>query len=93
MELKSQLQKQVIFLGFWRKVETYEEQPDIHFLHQLILILETDQPDNLITWSTMQNFNHLLGGDSTRIPTIKVLKIGWGKNRTGLSVTFRTTEK
>jgi Transmembrane protein 231 len=61
------------FLGFWRKVETYEEQPDIHFLHQLILILETDQPDNPITWSTMQNYNHLLGGDSTRIPTIKVL--------------------
>ena len=30
-----------IALGFWRKVDTYEEQPDIHFLHQLIMIMET----------------------------------------------------
>ena len=59
-------------LGFWRKVDTYEEQPDIHFLHQLILILETDQPDQRIGWSTLQNFNHLLA-DSTRVPTVKVI--------------------
>jgi len=63
-----------IFSGFWRKVDTYEEQPDIHFLHQLILILETDQVDRRIGWSTIQNFNHLLG-ESARVPTVKVRKI------------------
>jgi transmembrane protein 231 len=58
--------------GFWRKIDTYEEQPDVHFLHQLILILETDQPDHRIAWSTLPNFNHVFGGDATRVPTVKV---------------------
>ena len=63
--------KTFVFSGFWRKVDTYEEQPDIHFLHQLILILETDHVDRRIGWSTIQNFNHLLG-ESARVPTVKV---------------------
>ena len=62
----------ISFLGFWRKVETYEEQPDTHFLHHLILILETDLPGRPIVWSTLQNFNHLIGGKSARVPTVKV---------------------
>ena len=71
-------------LGFWRKVDTYEEQPDIHFLHQLILVLETDQPDHRIGWSTLQNFNHLLA-DSTRVPTVKVIS-GLSKRASAPSV-------
>lgn len=72
MKMKLPLIMNLTITGFWRKIETYEEQPDIHFLHQLILILETDQPDNRIGWSTMQNFNHLIA-DSARVPTIKVI--------------------
>ena len=61
--------------GFWQKIDTYEEQPDIHFDHELIVQTETSDPDNSFGWSSMPNFNTLLG-QRVRTPTIKVkLKI------------------
>ena len=46
--------------GFWQKVDTYEEQPDVHFEHEIIVLLETADPDQSFGWSTMANFNALL---------------------------------
>jgi len=57
--------------GFWRKVDTYEEQPDIHFLHEVLIVLDTNRPDHKIAWSTMKNFNQIMI-NAARIPTIKV---------------------
>lgn len=61
----------VIYQGFWRKIDTYEEQPDVHFLHEVIVVLDTDQPERKIAWSTMKNFNQIMI-NAARVPTIKV---------------------
>lgn len=65
--------------GFWQKVDTYLEQPDIHFQHELLLIIETDKPDQTIGWSTMENFNNLLN-DQIRVPTIKSTESDWNRD-------------
>ena len=61
------------FQGFWQKIETFEEQPDIHFEHDLIVQLETEDPDKTLSWSTMNNYNSLLE-NRIRTPTIQVRK-------------------
>ena len=61
------------FEGFWQKIETFEEQPDIHFEHDLIVQLETEDPDKTLSWSTMNNYNSLLE-NRIRTPTIQVRK-------------------
>ena len=61
-------------IGFWQKVDTYEEQPDVHFKHELVVILETDDPGKVIGWSTLNSFNQLLH-DQVRVPLIKVRSI------------------
>lgn len=58
-------------LGFWQRVDTYEEQPDIHFEHELLILLETADADNTFGWSTFPNFNALLD-DKIRTPKIQV---------------------
>ena len=50
-----------LYVGFWQKIDTYEEQPDIHFEHEMIVQLETADPDKTLSWSTMNNYNALLG--------------------------------
>ena len=57
--------------GFWQKIDTYEEQPDVHFHHDLLAMLETNEPNEAFGWSTMTNFNRLLN-DKIRTPQIKV---------------------
>ena len=59
------------FLGFWQRIETFEEQPDIHFEHDLVVQLETEDPDKTLSWSTMNNYNSLLE-NRIRTPTIQV---------------------
>ena len=49
----------------------YREQPDIHFKHEMMVLLETENMDQAITWSTDQRFN-LLMQDQVRIPSVKV---------------------
>ena len=61
------------FQGFWQKIETFEEQPDIHFEHDLIVQLETEDPDKTLSWSTMNNYNSHLE-NRIRTPTIQVRK-------------------
>lgn len=55
-------------------MDTYEEQPDIHFLHDVVVVLDTDQPDRKIAWSTMKNFNQIMM-NTARVPTIKVKQL------------------
>ena len=59
------------YLGFWQKVDTYQEQPDVHFQHQLLINLETEKIDGVIGWSTFDNYNRLLQ-DNVRVPVVKV---------------------
>eukprot|EP00093_Oithona_nana_P004002 04002.XXX_92781_91733_1 [CDS] Oithona nana genome sequencing. len=66
--------------GFWQKIDSYEEQPDIHFEHDLIVLLETSDPDETIGWSTMSNFNSFLGGNRVRTPMIKSTETDWNRD-------------
>ncbi|XP_033112048.1 transmembrane protein 231-like, partial [Anneissia japonica] len=43
--------------GFWIKEAIYREQPEVHFKHELLLILETST--SYVAWSTYENFNQL----------------------------------
>ena len=61
--------------GFWQKVDTYQEQPDIHFEHEMIILLETADPDQSFGWSTMANFNSLL--DDRSLTTLFIQPILW----------------
>ena len=58
-------------LGFWVRTASYREQPEIHFKHELLLFLETENPGRYLGWSTMKNYNQLIG-DKVRVPVIKV---------------------
>ncbi|GFY43695.1 transmembrane protein 231 [Trichonephila inaurata madagascariensis] len=46
--------------GFWKKIDIYREQPDVSFKHQMVLLLETESPDQLIFWSTYEKLNQLM---------------------------------
>lgn len=57
--------------GFWQKIDYYQEQPEIHFQHDLVILMETENPMRPIGWSTFKNYNQLLL-DNVRVPMIKV---------------------
>lgn len=67
--------------GFWKKIDSYEEQAEIHFKHELIVLLETQNLDRSIAWSTDKSFN-LLMQDQARVPSIKSHETDW--NRDGI---------
>lgn len=56
--------------GFWKKINFYREQPDVHFKHKMLLLLETKDPEQLIFWSSFPNLNQLMS-KRMRIPTIE----------------------
>ena len=60
-----------LFSGFWQKIDYYREQPEVHFKHELLVLMQTDDPRGSIGWSSYKNYNEFLG-DNTRIPLIKV---------------------
>lgn len=60
------------FLGFWKKIDVYREQPDVHYEYELVLLLETDSGN--LGWSTYHGYNELLQ-EQARVPTLKVLRI------------------
>ena len=49
--------------GFWLKVATYQEQPDIHFKHNVIAIVDSTSPDSYLVWSTYPTLNEMVGGN------------------------------
>ena len=59
-------------LGFWKKIDVYREQPDVHYEYELVLLLETDSGN--LGWSTYHGYNELLQ-EQARVPTLKVLRI------------------
>ena len=69
--------------GFWQKIDTYQEQPDIHFEHEMIILLETADPDQSFGWSTMANFNSLL--DDRSLTTLFIQPILWTLIVSGLT--------
>ena len=60
-----------ILPGFWQKTDTYQEQPDVKFKHQILVILETLEAGKYVTWSTYQNYNQLQQ-KNLRVPLVKV---------------------
>ncbi|XP_029464097.1 transmembrane protein 231 [Rhinatrema bivittatum] len=55
--------------GFWLKQSTYEEQPTIRFLYEVLLIVFTGSSGSYAAWSTFPSFNSLQG-DNLRIPLV-----------------------
>nr|CAB3267077.1 transmembrane protein 231-like [Phallusia mammillata] len=56
--------------GFWITTNTYQEQPDVKFKKEAMIILDTPQPGGFFAWSTYSNFNSLLQ-QNLRIPSVK----------------------
>ncbi|KAI1904576.1 hypothetical protein AGOR_G00007050 [Albula goreensis] len=57
--------------GFWLKRSTYEEQPNVRFQYQILLIAATSTNGDYVAWSTFPNFN-TLQGSNLRIPSVSV---------------------
>ncbi|KAM4721491.1 transmembrane protein 231 [Rhinophrynus dorsalis] len=55
--------------GFWLKQSTYEEQPNVHFQYEVLLIALTSNSGSYLAWSTFQGFNSLVG-DRLRLPQV-----------------------
>ncbi|XP_069757375.1 transmembrane protein 231 [Narcine bancroftii] len=59
--------------GFWIKVNSYEEQPNVRFQYQVLMIAGTSTNGDFVAWSTFENFNNLQG-DHLRIPLVTALE-------------------
>ncbi|XP_077144703.1 transmembrane protein 231 isoform X3 [Ranitomeya variabilis] len=57
--------------GFWLKQSTYEEQPNVRFRYEALLVTITSSSGGYVAWSTFQGFNNLVG-DRLRIPQVSV---------------------
>ncbi|XP_013010411.1 transmembrane protein 231 isoform X2 [Cavia porcellus] len=56
--------------GFWLKRSSYEEQPTVRFLHQVLLVaLLQPEQGGFLAWSTFPAFNRLQG-DRLRVPLV-----------------------
>ncbi|XP_075440038.1 transmembrane protein 231 [Ascaphus truei] len=55
--------------GFWLKQSTYEEQPNVRFQYQVLLLAVSSPSGSFVAWSTFQGFNSLVG-DRLRIPRV-----------------------
>ena len=59
-------------VGFWLKEASYKEQPEVHFKHQFVVLLQGITSNSYVAYSTYQNFNNLVN-DKLRIPVVKVI--------------------
>ncbi|XP_044516415.1 transmembrane protein 231 [Gracilinanus agilis] len=56
--------------GFWLKQSSYEEQPAVHFKHEVLFVaLLGSTPGRYLSWSTFPTFNQLQG-QNLRIPLV-----------------------
>ncbi|XP_078524568.1 transmembrane protein 231 [Lissotriton helveticus] len=55
--------------GFWLKQSTYEEQPNVNFNYEILLMALTGTTGSYVGWSTFSAFNNLLG-DNLRFPLV-----------------------
>nr|CAD7585842.1 unnamed protein product [Timema genevievae] len=60
--------------GFWIKSATYQEQPNIHFKHEYLLIVETDRIDSPVLCSTFRAFSKITNGIN-RCPMVKKMSV------------------
>eukprot|EP00095_Tigriopus_kingsejongensis_P000574 maker-scaffold372_size192401-snap-gene-0.39 protein:Tk00574 transcript:maker-scaffold372_size192401-snap-gene-0.39-mRNA-1 annotation:"upf0513 transmembrane protein" len=60
----------VIEASFWIKVDEFREQPEFHFKHELLLHLDTLDPEQPLGWSTFKNYNQMINSH-LRVPTIR----------------------
>lgn len=81
--------------GFWKRTDTYREQPDVNWKHELLVVLETLDDTSYICWSTFPRFNSLVE-DHLRVPSINSReedKDGDGRNdELSLRLEFPVTE-
>jgi len=54
------LNEAVFHVGFWIKSDVYQEQPDIHFKHEYLLIVETDKLEAPVICSTYTYFSQIM---------------------------------
>ncbi|XP_043562655.1 transmembrane protein 231 isoform X2 [Chiloscyllium plagiosum] len=59
--------------GFWLKINTYEEQPNVRFQYQVLMIVGTSTSGDFVAWSTFENFNNLQG-DNLRFPLVTAME-------------------
>ncbi|XP_072374072.1 transmembrane protein 231 isoform X1 [Scyliorhinus torazame] len=59
--------------GFWLKISTYEEQPNVRFQYQVLMIVGTSTSGDFLAWSTFANFNNLQG-DNLRFPLVTAME-------------------
>ena len=57
--------------GLWKKLSTFNEQPNVNFKHNLMMILQTK--NNFLFWSTFPSINRAVSYEQLRIPYIKVI--------------------
>lgn len=56
--------------GLWLREEFYQEQPDVRFTRELIVLLHGSAPHSILTWSTLPSYNRLLQ-TRIRVPLFK----------------------
>ena len=54
--------------GFWLRLATYDEQPEIHFRHELVLLARTSDGAQL-GWATAESVNNFLL-ENVRVPLV-----------------------
>lgn len=65
--------------GFWMRTASYREQPEIRWEQDLIVVLDTENPQRPIGWSTYQHFKDLLL-DNIRVPRIESRERDWNRD-------------
>ncbi|CAH2324035.1 transmembrane 231 [Pelobates cultripes] len=55
--------------GFWLKQSTYQEQPNVRFRYEILLIASSSTNGDFVAWSTFPQFNSLVG-DRLRMPQV-----------------------
>ncbi|XP_040574725.1 transmembrane protein 231 [Lepeophtheirus salmonis] len=64
--------------GFWQRIDSYQEQPEILFKQDCMFLLQTSNRTNL-GWSTFKLFNRFLES-GIRIPLIKTKENDWNRD-------------
>jgi hypothetical protein len=58
--------------GFWRRSDTYLEQPHVLFTKSLIAVGTAADGSRVIQYSSIERFNYLVGYDNVKQPALRV---------------------
>lgn len=61
--------------GFWKTEAVYREQPIVDFKHKLVMSMDSQDWKKPIFYSTMPEFNELIGYEHVRMPIITSSKV------------------